>query len=149
MGRKLKLRNHLGIYLLQLLLNETDRGIERQVQDNPVYAVFCGKLFVHGWSVPDHTKSSSLSPENQCALSNQITRLAARKGFAKPKHIDIDSTIQTPDMHYPATINLLLKTAIVGRRIQKILKRKMPKVVKDHIPEIDMKKYWQMVRYLN
>ena len=47
LGRKLKLRTHLGIYLLQQLLNETDREIERQVQDNAVYAVFCGKLFVN------------------------------------------------------------------------------------------------------
>ena len=138
LGRKLKLRTHLGIYLLQQLLNETDRGIERQVRDNAVYAIFCGKLFVHNWSVPDHTKieefRSRLSPETQCALSKEITRLAARKGFAKPEHVDIDSTIQAPDMQYPATINLLLKTAIVGRRIQKILKRKIPDVVKDHIP---------------
>ena len=143
LGRKLKMRTHLGVYLLQQLLNETDRGIERQVRDNAVYAVFCGKLFVHNWSVPDHTKieefRSRLSPATQCALSNEITRLAARKGFAKPEHVDIDSTIQAPDMQYPATINLLLKTAIVGRRIQKLLKRKIPDVVKDHIPEIDMK----------
>lgn len=143
LGRKLKLRTHLGIYLLQQLLNETDRGIERQVQDNAVYAVFCGKLFVHNWTVPDHTKieefRSRLSPETQCALSNEITRLAVRKGFAKPKHIDIDSTIQSPDMQYPATINLLIKTAVVGRRVQKILKRLIPDIIKDHIPEIDLK----------
>lgn len=27
LGRKLKMRTHLGVYLLQQLLNETDRGI--------------------------------------------------------------------------------------------------------------------------
>ena len=78
----------------------------------------------------DHTKieefRSRLSPETQCGLSNEITRLAVRKGFAKPKHIDIDSTIQSLDMQYPATINLLLKTAVVGRRVQKILTLLIP-----------------------
>ena len=40
LGRKLKIRAHLGVFLLQQLLNETDRGIERQIRDNAVYAVF-------------------------------------------------------------------------------------------------------------
>lgn len=47
LGRKLKVRIHLGVFLLQQLLNETDRGMERQLRDNAVYAVFCGKTFVH------------------------------------------------------------------------------------------------------
>lgn len=68
--------------------------------------------------MPDHTKieefRSRLSPETQCVLSNEIKRLAVRKGFAKPEHIDIDSTIQSSDMQYPATINLLLKTTVAG-----------------------------------
>ena len=37
LGRKLKLRTHLGVFLLQQLLNETDRGMEQQLRDNPVY----------------------------------------------------------------------------------------------------------------
>ena len=118
-------------------------GLSVQVQDKAIYAVFCGKLFLSNWTVPDHTKievfRSRLSPETQCALSNEITRLAARKGFSQPEYIDIDSTIQAPDMQYPATINLLLKTAVVGRRVQKILKRLIPDIIKDHIPEIDLK----------
>ena len=62
-----------------------------------------------------------------------------KKGFENPEHIDIDSTVQIPDMQYPATVNLLVKAAAVGRRIQKILMRTIPEVVKAHIPEIDMK----------
>ncbi len=143
LGRKLKVRTHLGVFLLQQLLNETDRGIERQIRDNAVYAVFCGKTFVDNWKVPDHTKieefRSRLSPETQCALANALTQLAVKKGFANPGHIDIDSTVQIPDMQYPATVNLLVKAAAVGRRIQKILMRTMPDVVKEHIPDIDMK----------
>jgi transposase, IS5 family len=143
LGRKLKIRTHLGVFLLQQLLNETDRGIERQIHDNAVYAVFCGKSFVHNWRVPDHTKieefRSRLSPETQCTLTNAIVKLAAQKGFAKPEHIDIDSTVQIPDMQFPATVNLLVKAAAIGRRVQKILMRFMPETVKEHIPEINMK----------
>ncbi len=140
LGRKLKLRSHLGVFLLQQLLNETDRGMEQQLRDNVVYAVFCGKTLVQNWKVPDHSKieefRSRLSPETQCALSNAIVKLASQKGFANPAHLDIDSTVQTPDMQFPATVNLLVKAAFVGRRVQKILmKFKLPQ-----LPEIDMKK---------
>lgn len=79
LGRKLKIRIHLGVFLLQQLLNETDRGMERQLQDNAVYAVFCGKTFVENWNIPDHTKieefRSRLSSETQCALANAIVTL--------------------------------------------------------------------------
>jgi transposase, IS5 family len=142
LGRKLKVRTHLGVFLLQQLLNETDRWIERQLRDNAVYAVFCGKAFVHNWKVPDHTKieefRSRLSPQTQCALANALVKLAAKKGFAQPAHIDIDSSVQTPDMQYPATVNLLVKAAIVGWRVQKILMQFMPEMMKQ-VPEIDMK----------
>ena len=143
LGRKLKIRTHLGVFLLQQLLNETDRGMERQLQDNAVYAVFCGKSFVQNWNIPDHTKieefRSRLSPETQCALTNAIVKLAAKKGFAQPAHLDIDSTVQIPDMQFPATINLLVKAAAIGRRVQKILMKFIPEIIKEHVPEIDMK----------
>jgi IS5 family transposase len=143
LGRKLKVHTHLGVFLLQQLLNETDRGIERQIRDNAVYAVFCGHPFVDNWKVPDHTKieafRSRLSPATQCALANALTQLAVKKGFANPGHVDIDSTVQSPDMQFPATVNLLVKAAIVGRRIQKLLNETIPGVVKDQIPDINLK----------
>ena len=43
LGRKLKVYSHFDMFLLQQLLNETDRGIVRQTRDNAVYAIFCGK----------------------------------------------------------------------------------------------------------
>ena len=141
LGRKLKIRTHLGVFLLQQLLNETDRGIERQLRDNAVYAVFCGKTFVQNWNIPDHTKieafRSRLSPETQCQLANIIAKQAQKKGFAKASDIDIDSTVQTPDMQPPATVNLLVKVAGIARRIQKYLHDKNPEVL---TPAIDMSK---------
>ena len=97
---------------------------------------------INNWNIPDHTKieefRSRLSPETQCLLTNAIVKLAAKKGFANPAHIDIDSTVQIPDMQYPATINLLVKAAAVGRRVQKILMKFMPERIKQ-VPAIDMK----------
>ena len=110
LGRKLKVRTHLGVFLLQQLLNETDRGMERQLRDNAVYAVFCGKTFVHNWNIPDHTKieefRSRLSPQTQCVLTNVIVKLAVKKGFANPVHLDIDSTVQIPIINHCGTFNL-------------------------------------------
>jgi len=58
LGRKLKVRIHLGVFLLQQLLNETDRRMEGQLRGKVVYAVFCVKTFVHNWNIPDHTAAS-------------------------------------------------------------------------------------------
>ena len=44
LGRQLKLRIHLGVYLLQLLLNKTDRQTEWEIKDNAAYQIFCGVL---------------------------------------------------------------------------------------------------------
>jgi hypothetical protein len=109
-----------------------------------VYAIFCGKGAMKNWRCPDHTKiqtfRSRLTPKTQCALVNAIAKLAAKKGFAKPAYIDIDSTVQEPDMQYPATINLLAKTASLGRRVQKIIQQQLPPIADNMMPHIDMKK---------
>ena len=127
-GRKLCIRTHLGVYLLQQLLNATDRGIEQQIKFNAAYQMFCGKTIVKNWHCPDHTKieefRSRLSPETQCFLANEIARLATKKRFAKPEHIDIDSTIQEPDIQHPSISNMLIKITGMARRVQKLLMEK-------------------------
>jgi hypothetical protein len=42
LGRKLKLRIHLGAFLLQWLYNLTDRQVEWGLKDNAAYQLFCG-----------------------------------------------------------------------------------------------------------
>lgn len=143
LGRKLKLRTHLGVYLLQQLLNETDRGIEQAIRYNAAYQVFCGKTIVTKWSCPDHTKieafRSRLSPKTHCLLANEIAAIAVKFGFAKPHHVDIDSTVQEPEMQYPATSNLLVKTAVIARRIQKWCAHYLPEQGRK-VQDIDIKK---------
>lgn len=113
LGRKLKLRIHLGVYLLQQLFNKTDRQIEYDINDNAAYQIFCGCTAVDQWHVPDHTKvekfRSRLSPETQKRLANHMAFHSVRLGFGDLKDLDIDSTIQEANMAYPADSCLLKK----------------------------------------
>ena len=59
MGRPLRLRIHLGAYLLQQLYNLTDRQTEYQIKDNAPAQLFCGQGMVKKWHCPDHTKIES------------------------------------------------------------------------------------------
>ena len=87
LGRSLKLRIHLGAYLLQQLFNKTDRQTEYDIKDNAAYQLFCGKGLVKKWACPDHTKieefRSRLSPKTQQRLANLITKRAVELGFGK------------------------------------------------------------------
>jgi len=142
LGRSLQLRTHLGVYLLQQLFNETDRGIEKHIQDNAAYQMFCGLTIVKNWHCPDHTKieefRSRLSPETQCLLANELAILAVQMGFADPCHIDIDSTIQEANINYPAPSNLLVKLAGIAKRLSKP-SINLSQEFKSQIPAINMR----------
>lgn len=103
---------------------------KRAVTPLRLFEIFMGKAQRPRWGTVFSTKVRMV----YCA----IVKLTAKKGFANPAHINIDSTVQTPDMQYPATVNLLVKAAAVGRRVQKILTKFMPETIK-HVPDIDMK----------
>jgi len=127
LGRKLKVRTHLGVYLLQQLFNKTDRQIEYDVKDNAAYQLFCGKDIVEKWHVPDHTKieefRSRLSEETQKSLANLMTKQAVLLGFADPGHVDIDSTVQEANMHYPADSCLLKKLGSMSNKVAHFLNK--------------------------
>ena len=123
--RRLKVRIHLGVYLLQQLFNKTDRQIEYDVKDNAAYQLFCGMGIVEKWHVPDHTKieafRSRLSEETQKSLANLMAKQAVRLGFADPSNIDIDSTVQEANMHYPADSCLLKKLGAISNKVAHFL----------------------------
>ena len=120
-GRPIQLRTHLSVYLLQQLLNETDRNIERQIRDNAVYQVFCGATVVGKWNCPDHTKieefRSRLSAETQRELANRFAVIASKYGFADASELDIDSTVQEANMSYPADASLLVKLSGLAKKV--------------------------------
>ena len=72
LGRKLKLRIHLPLFLLQSLKRFSDRQMEEELRYNAAYQVFCGVSVVEDWHCPDHTSiekfRNRLQPETQRAL---------------------------------------------------------------------------------
>ena len=125
MGRPLGLRIHLGAYLLQQLHDLTDRETEYGIKDNAAYQLFCGKGLVKKWHCPDHTKIESfrsrLSSKTQCELANMIVNHASSLGYCDTSHIDIDSTVQEANMHYPTDSSLLCKLGGMAKRIAKYM----------------------------
>jgi IS5 family transposase len=75
-GRPLRVRIHLGIYLLQQWFDLTDRQAEYALHDNAAFQLFCGYGLMKHWHVPDHTKieefRSRLLTETQRQLANSI-----------------------------------------------------------------------------
>jgi IS5 family transposase len=111
MGRPLRVRIHLGLYILQQMFDLTDRVAEQQVRDNAAFRLFCGYGILKKWHAPDHTKietfRSRLSAETQRQLANIISQQAIRLGYANPAQFDVDSTVQEANISYPAMVNLL------------------------------------------
>ena len=140
LGRKLKVRIHLGVFILQQLYDLTDRETEYGLKDNAAYRIFCGYGIVKKWHAPDHTAiqkfRSRLSPETQRLLANKITQYAAEIGFAEPKDVDIDSTVQEANMTYPTDAKMLRKLGALVANVSEKLKGIFPDI---DLPTIDLK----------
>ena len=123
MGRPLRIRIHLGVYVLQQMFDLTDRIAEQQVRDNAAFRLFCGYGLLKKWHAPDHTKieafRSRLTPETQRQLANLISQQATLLGYANPAELDVDSTVQEANISYPALVNLLVKVAIMASTVAK------------------------------
>lgn len=149
LGRKLKLRVHLAVFLLQQLFNKTDRQIEYDVKDNAAYQLFCGKGIVKNWHCPDHTKieefRSRLSPETQNKLANHIASHAVKLGFGDPREIDIDSTVQEANMAYPSDCGLLKKLGLMANKTSTFLNDSVKKYIKEPL-EMNVKKITSKAR---
>lgn len=141
-GRKLYVRIHLAIYLLQKIYNLKDRPAEYGVRDNAAYQLFCGYGLVSRWQPPDHTKieefRSRLSPETQRFLANSLTEHAVKLGFADPGLLDVDSTAQEANISYPSDANLMVKLSQIGAKVISFLKKKTRGLVPEDL-SIDLK----------
>jgi IS5 family transposase len=129
-GRKIKIRIHLGVYLLQKMYDFTDRKTERFIKDNAAYQIFCGYGIVDKWHCPDHTRieqfRSRLSPETQNQLANLLCKNAVDLGIANPFDIDIDSTVQEANMTYPTDAKMLRKLGSIAFKVVDGLTRFIP-----------------------
>lgn len=142
MGRKLIIRIHLGAYILQRLYNLTDRQTEYGIKDNAAYQLFCGKGVVDTFNPPDHTKieefRNRISPETQRRLANETAKIAVGLGFADPRDVDFDSTVQQANIAYPSDADLMTKLAGMGKKVLDYLKEKQAHFIPEGI-EIDTK----------
>jgi IS5 family transposase len=123
MGRPLRIRIHLGVYVLQQMFDLTDRFAEQKVRDNAAFRLFCGYSLLKKWHAPDHTKieafRSRLTAETQRRLANLITQQAVKLNYANPTELDVDSTFQEANIAYPAIANLLVKVALLASKVGK------------------------------
>lgn len=149
MGRKIKVRIHLAIFILQKLHNLTDRKAEYGLKDNAAYQLFCGVNIVEEWRVPDHTKieefRNRLSPETQRSIANETAKLAVILGFADPSQTDFDSTIQEANISYPSDATLMTKLAGLGKKVVDYLKEKTRTLLPEGL-NINMKRVKEIAR---
>ena len=128
LGRKLKLRVHLAVMILQMLFKWTDRLTEIRIKTTPLYQFFCGVNIMSRWRCPDHTKieefRNRLSPETHKAIADYIVKLAIGLGFADPSKVDIDSTVQEANISYPSDATLMKKMALKAYTLLEFLKEK-------------------------
>ena len=121
LGRKLNLRAHLGVMILQILFKWTDRATESAIKRTPIYQIFCGLNIIKRWRCPDHTKiekfRNRLSPETYKKILDYIVRLAVDLGFADPSKLDVDSTVQEANISYPSDANLLKKLSLKCKKL--------------------------------
>ena len=126
LGRKLKLRIHLGVMILQMLYKWTDRLTESKIRLTALYQIFCGLNVVLRWKCPDHTKieefRNRLSAETHKKIADYIVNLAIGLGFADPSKVDIDSTVQEANMSYPSDATLMKKLATKAYQLLEYLK---------------------------
>jgi transposase, IS5 family len=128
LGRKLCLRTHLSVMVLQTLLKETDRGIEVRIKQTPVYRLFSGFGILPRWKCPDHTKieefRNRLNAETHKKIGHYILTVAEAQGFADASWMDVDSTVQEANMAYPADATLMKKLSEKCHRAIEFLKAK-------------------------
>jgi len=142
LGRKLTLRIHLGVLLLQWLYHLTDRQVEWAIRDNAAYQLFCGRGLVDPWHTPDHTKieefRSRLSPETQRQVANAVAVWATQLGFADPSAMDIDSTVQEANIAYPSDAHLMVKMVLLVHKVWTYIKQYIA-FFADFMPCVDIK----------
>lgn len=129
-GRKIKVRIHLGAYLLQKLYDLKDRQLETSIKENAAHQVFCGYGLVDDWFCPDHSAierfRSRLTPVTQQKLANLICQNAVKLGIADASDIDIDSTVQEANMTYPTDPKMLRKLGGIVFNVAAGLKKILP-----------------------
>lgn len=137
LGRKLRIRIHLAVMILQMLLKWTDRMTEVMIKATPVFQVFCGLNILLKWRCPDHTKiekfRNRLSAKTYKKIGDYILQLAIKCGFGNPSKLDVDSTVQEANISYPSDATLMKKISLKCYKLLEFLRERGKKYVPKNI----------------
>lgn len=132
-GRILYLRIHLAVYILQKIYDKKDREIAQDLQDNAAFRLFAGVGIMKKWHSPHFTKieefRNRLSPDTQLQISNLMAKQAVKLGFADPRKVDIDSTVQEANITYPSDARLMVQLVERCTKVIGWLKEKAKNIV--------------------
>ena len=126
-GRKLTVRIHIGILILQCLTKLTDRQISDNLSLNAAFQIFCGLQNVDKWHVPHYSKieefRNRFSPSTHHKISQFILKTVRKLGYTNGETTDSDSTIMEANMAYPSDAQLLVKLTNYAAKSCLVLKR--------------------------
>jgi hypothetical protein len=129
-GRRLSLRVHLAIFILQARFNLTDRRIADEISFNALYQAFAGEQAAGQLRWPDHSAicrfRNRLSAETQRQVLIAVVKTAEALGIADPSWMDLDSTVQEAEMAYPSDANIMLKLTKHAAKITEWVRKNMP-----------------------
>ncbi len=93
LGRKLHVRLHSSSLVLQALVKETDRGIEKRINQTTVLQLFSGFEVLRRWCCPDHTTIEEfrrrLKLETQKIIGHFVLKAAEVANFADASWKDV------------------------------------------------------------
>jgi hypothetical protein len=108
-GRKLNLRAHLGVYILQTVHGWTDRWTEEMVRFYFPARIFCGYLDSTGSL--DHTKieefRNRFGEKGARLITEDMLQIAKEFGFTQPDDVDMDTTVQESGITHPTEMKLM------------------------------------------
>jgi hypothetical protein len=118
-GRKLKIRLHLGAFILQAMNKWTDRTLEDMVKHHAPTMIFCGlSKSSQGLDHSQYTRfRNRISEEVAKKLSSMIIQEAESHGFTNSTTMDFDSTVQEANICYPSDISMMRKLVQKGEKI--------------------------------
>jgi IS5 family transposase len=124
-GRGLKLRAHLGAYLLQTVHGWTDRWTEEMIRYYVPARVFCG--FLESTGSLDHTRIEAFrnrfGKKGAQLITQDMLKVAQEYGFCGPEDVDMDTTVQEAGITYPTEMKLLDHLMKKAKRFHAKLKK--------------------------
>lgn len=124
-GRRLNLRAHLGIYILQSVHGWTDRWSEEMLRFYVPARLLCGLLdsteSLDRTSIEDFR--NRFGQQGAQLITGQMLEIAREFGFTEPSDLDMDTTVQEAGITHPTEMKLMSRLFKKAHLIHKGLKK--------------------------